>query len=436
MDQLQLQRAKNVSTVPAVPYVQDMCYAPKNDSMSFAMCPQKEFSEDDFFQLPVEKNRGFACLADSIYKDGERLVIPEKCIKNILKKYADFDIDKEWKKLVAEHISRKDRQLPTPPKAFREAVEDTFRKIWFSYDSKKEAIPLVYKNKAVRDFLIQAYCASENLKYTVAGQRYFPQCDTFPEISLEKIKLLVRYHFEDRAFSWEDLDANERFDIYIQPTGIKLKDITRSFSYYGDGKDTLNEVAKKVAASKDFKCEKVINRNLAYFFWYPWPNDLSPQLLENVIEVYPQEYLNEDINAYNDEGDTPLLHLMKNRKVHFKPLLAHFEALCKGGADISLTDKDGKNAYHALIDSDINHTSFMLRAIKASPKEQVLKALMQEYPKDAWPPDWFTWSERQKSVPGSPLCFFLEGWYGADDETFVSLLKEINALGSVEFSKY
>jgi len=362
--QLQLQRAQNVSTVPAVPYAQDMCYS--NDSSLFSMCSKKEFVDDDLFQLPVEKKRDFTCLIESIYRDGRRLFIPYKCITSILKEYADIDIDAERKNLIANHMSRKDTQRFSSPESFEGEVKKVTEKIeqWFEQTAREAKLSL-YKNKDVRGFLQDAYCNANYLEFELDFER--------SNIKMYNLWLgigkSISKTLKDKEWYWSEDNKPCNLDVVLRYDGEWGK------------ADYIKNNALEIVEDKDvfdmYKCiMKGSNNNLFHTF-----AKYRFDLISRLIDMYPQENLERDINAYNLNGKTPLMAFMISN-VPSPESIEEMKAMTRAGADIRIKPRDDRkyhendNVVHVLRDREVNRKMlgwipYIIEAYKKNAKSEV-----------------------------------------------------------------
>jgi len=325
--QLQCASAKNISTAP-VPYAQDMCYVPRNISTSFAMCPKK--TDDAYFELSVAKKQGFACLVDDAYKDGERLVIPGKCIKNILKKYANIDIDTEWKNLIANHIYRKGRWWhPVPPKQFQDKVEELTEKIdnWFkqaSHDAKSS----LYDNEDVRDFL-KHIVYDEKYHKGIAGKSedweggwVSSQYDLWSVISDT-----IQGHLRNKRCQWSKVYEQDQLNIEVHK-------VSRDIYKWQERHYIANDISHIIENKDVFDMYQgsVMRRTLFHVFIEQHRFDEIPKLIAMYLPKKEHE-LKEDVNVRYYY--TPLTRLFNN--VDPDPAAVRcMKAMIAAGGDITV----------------------------------------------------------------------------------------------------
>jgi len=180
MDQYQLQLAvaQNVSSVPVMPYVPGMCYALKNDT--FGIHDTEDRGQGDFFICPaVEK-------------------------QPVLQAQ---DIEVEWKQLIADHVSRKDRRKGTLSQDFMEKAAQFCSRFYalMQDDLSKNDLHKTSKKRGVVENLTKVCQSMFILSVALA----YSDSQKFQEVAKKHPKLtdiLLAMRFEDVSdFSWDDV---------------------------------------------------------------------------------------------------------------------------------------------------------------------------------------------------------------------------------------
>jgi len=290
--------------------------------------PKGLLLDDEIKELDVFKGIKDCFEIESYASEG---TVRGKCLANMLKNYANIDVESECKCIIKNHVTRKDRKQKRTSPEFKEKMNALGEKVytWFE-DTADKAEDFLKLHKNFHRFLQRSFFRGQGIKSSSRSCFVESKMPTYKQI-WKDLGEIIRCQMSQSLF--EDRECLEQFFkrpvtvCELRDLGVEVKNEV-CYSCYIYFRSQLEKMVREnpleIIENKDlFSLVVGGDGNTIFCLWARF----HPESIEQLIANYPKERLVKDINR-----GRPLYELLED--FSDEVLAKAAQAMIDAGADI------------------------------------------------------------------------------------------------------